>query len=430
MIADLLFARVPVPLPIVIVGVLAIVVLALVLYSIKRHRDPKPPVTVDEPIEILLPSVAGLTHAQLIGGNGIEILENGAFFDTLFEEIARARSSIHFETFLWKAGTLGTRLSEALAARARDGLQVRVLVDSNGGREMGEAAARTMRDAGCQFVLFHRQTMRNLGKLNRRDHRKLTVCDGKVALVGGHCIVDSWLGNAQSRDHVRDVGIRLHGPAVAAVQATFGENWVDATGELFVGETVFPPLERAGEVAVHVAGIKPEGAPPAVKILHLMMLRLAGKRLWIQNPYFLPDPQAIDLMCDAVRRGVDVRVMVPSVEASDFPVVQHAAHHNFEALLAGGVRIFEFSRCLLHQKVLVVDSVWSAVGSSNFDDRSFEINDEVTLGLHDAAVAKQLEAIFEHDCQACEELDLRQWRKRSLAVRLRDRLFYLFNEQL
>ncbi|HZF81055.1 MAG TPA: phospholipase D-like domain-containing protein [Rubrivivax sp.] len=427
---DLLFGTVPIPVWILFLMALVIVGLALVLHSVKRHRDPKLKIECGSPVQDVLPSVAGLSHSELIEGNTVELFQNGAFFDALFEDIARAKVSIHFETFLWKEGELGTRVATALAQRARDGLQVRVLVDDDGGKKMGKAAQQTMKDAGCRFELYHRKTLRNIGKINRRDHRKLAVFDGRIALVGGHCIVDSWMGEAQDKEHVRDIGVRLQGPVVHSMQSTFSENWVDATGELFVGDDVFPALEAVGDVAAHVARVKPEGSTPAVKILHHLMLCLARERLWIQNPYFLPDPAAIKAMCQAVKRGVDVRVMVPSAEASDFPIVQHAAHHNFEALLEGGVRVFEYSRCLLHQKVLTIDGVWCAVGSSNFDDRSFEINDEITVGLRDARLAKEFEAIFEADTEHCTELELTSWRQRGLGHKLKDRWFYLFNEQL
>lgn len=422
----------PAAVPVWVLLVLAAVIaaLVLVLHSIKRHTDPKLKIQCDLPLEKVLPSVAGLSHCQLIEGNAVEVFENGTFFDAMFEDIGRAKVSIHFETFLWKEGALGTRVAAALAQRARDGLQVRVLVDDDGGKKMGDAAKQTMQDAGCRFELFHRKTLRDIGKINRRDHRKLAVFDGRVALMGGHCIVDAWMGQAQDSEHVRDIGVRLRGPVVHAMQSAFSENWVDATGELFVGDEVFPALEPAGDVAAHVARVKPEGSTPAVKILHHLMLCLARQRLWIQNPYFLPDPAAIKAMCQAVERGVDVRVMVPSAEASDFPVVQHAAHHNFDALLAGGVRIFEFSKCLLHQKVMTIDGVWCAVGSSNFDDRSFEINDEITVGLRSAALATEFEAVFERDLQHCTELELHSWRKRGLLHKLKDRAVYLFNEQL
>ena len=176
---------------------------------------------------------------------------------------------------------------------------------------------------------------------------------------------------------------------------------------------MFPQLEPAGEVPAHVAHVKPEGSAPAVKILHHMVICVARKRLWIQNPYFLPEPEAIDAFGEAVKRGVDVRVMVPSAEASDMPIVQHAAHRNFEKLLACGVRIFEYPKTLIHQKVMTIDGVWCAVGSTNFDDRAFEINDEITLGFKDEKLARQLEEIFERDAKDCVELELEKWKRRG-----------------
>jgi cardiolipin synthase len=265
---------------------------------------------------------------------------------------------------------------------------------------------------------------------NERDHRKLVVLDGRVALVCGHCIVDSWLGDAQDREHVRDLGVRLRGPVVHAVQAAFSENWVEDTGELFVGEDAFPELQRQGDVDVHVASLKPEGSAPAVKVLHHLVVCVAHKSIRIQNPYFLPDDEAIEALGQAVARGVDVRVMVPSADASDMPMVQHAAHRNFYKMLARGVRIFEYQKCLLHQKVMAVDGVWCAIGSSNFDDRSFETNDEITLGMRDAALAKQLEEIFERDCKHCVELKLETWQARGVWHRVKDNALHAFNELL
>lgn len=409
---------------------IVIIVLALVIWSIKRHGDPKLAVECSQPLDKLIESLSGLTHGTRVEGNAVEIIENGAFFDVLFEEIAAARWSVHFEAYLWKESSVGARLAETLAARARAGVKVRVLLDASGCRKMGKAAGRQLTEAGCKVVRYHDWRLRNIGVLNRRDHRKIVVLDGRTALVGGHCIVDTWLGDAQDKEHFRDLGVRLRGPVVHAVQSAFSENWVDETGELFAGDDVFPTLEPAGDVAAHVARVKPERSAPAVKILHHLVLCVANKRLWIQNPYFVPDSEAIKAMGDAVQRGVDVRVMVPSTETSDLPIVQHAAHHNFERLLATGVRIFEYQKTLLHQKVMTIDGVWCAVGSSNFDDRSFEINDEITLGLHDAGMAQRFEAIFERDAKDCIELQLDSWKRRGAWHKLVDRTLYLFNEQL
>jgi cardiolipin synthase len=427
---DFVFAGVTVPVVLVVVLFLAIVVLVLVIWSIRRHRDPHLRIESDAPLSKLMPSLTGLTQSAIYEGNSVELLENGAFFDAMFDEIKAARRSVHFETFLWKEGELGRRLIEALLERSRAGVQVRVLVDADGGKKMGREAARQLCDGDCKLHLHHPRHVRNIGVFNERDHRKLVVVDGKVALVGGHCIVDSWLGEAQDCDHVRDIGVRVRGPVVHAVQGVFSENWVEDTGELFVGDDVFPELERQGDVAVHVASVKAEGSAPAVKVLHHLVVCVARRRILIQNPYFLPDDEAIEALGQAVKRGVDVRVMVPSAKASDMPMVQHAAHRNFHKMLEHGVRIFEYEKCLLHQKVMTVDGEWCAIGSSNFDDRSFEINDEITLGLCDAALARQLEEIFERDLHECVELKADTWAKRGALHRLKDNTLYVFNELL
>jgi cardiolipin synthase len=359
-----------------------------------------------------------------IEGNAVEVLENGAFFDVMLEDIRAAKRTVHFETFLWKDGELGRRVAESLAERARAGVQVRVLVDAAGGKKMGTAARRRMKEAGCKFALYHPRILKNIGVLAERDHRKITVIDGRVGFVGGHCIVDEWL------DNVRDISVKLRGPIVHAVQSAFSENWVEETGELFVGEHAFPPLEKAGEVVAHLASVKPEGSAPAVKILHLVAICCARKRLWIQNPYFIPEPAAIEVFVAAVKRGVDVRIMVPSADASDMKLVQHAAHRNFHKLLDGGVRIFEYQKTLLHQKAMTADGVWSAIGSSNFDDRSFETNDEITLGFLDPSLARKLEEIFERDRADCIELEAASWARRGVGHRLVDNALYLFNEVL
>jgi cardiolipin synthase len=199
----------------------ALILAVVVIWSIKRHRDPRLRIECDAPLAELLPSLSGLTHGVALEGNAVEILENGAFFEVMFEEIGRATRSVHFETFLWKARRLGRRLVDALIERSRAGVTVRVLVDANGGKNMGEDAVRRLKEAGCKFDTNHPNRLRNLGVLNERDHRKIVVLDGRTALVGGHCIVDSWLGDAEDSEHFRDVSVRLRGPIVHTVQSAF-----------------------------------------------------------------------------------------------------------------------------------------------------------------------------------------------------------------
>ncbi len=410
---------------------LAIVALLIVvIWSIKRHRSPILQVKCDTSIENLMPSLAGLTLSSAVAGNSVEVLENGAFFDVLIDRIAAARKSVHFETFLWKDGVLGRRLADALSRQARAGLAVRVMLDATGCKKVGRDVHREMEQAGCQVVLFHKKALRNLGILNDRDHRKLVVIDGREAFVGGHCIVDQWLGNAEDGLNYSDVSVRLRGPIVHSVQSAFSENWGGETGELFVGDTVFPLLETAGDVLIHAAFVKPESSAPAVKILHHTAICLARRRIWIQNPYFIPEPEAIDAFGEAVKRGVDVRVLMPSASGSDNPMVQHAGHRNFEKLLRCGVRLFEYPHTLLHQKAMTIDGIWSAIGSSNFDDRSFDTNDEITLSVLDAALAGRLDAIFERYAARAQEIQLEAWSRRGLWHKLKDNAFYTLNELL
>jgi cardiolipin synthase A/B len=407
-----------------------VILLGLVVWSIRRHRDPDLHIECDSRIDELIPTLAGLTLGTAVAGNTAEVLENGAFFDVLIRRIQAARETVHFETFLWKEGALGRRVADALIDRARARVRVRVLLDAEGSKAAGASVVQQMRDAGCRVVFFHERKIRNIGVFNDRDHRKLVVIDGREAFVGGHCVVDEWLGDAEDGKHVADISLHLHGPIVHTVQSAFSENWAGETGELFVGDDVFPALEPTGNILMHAVFAKPENSAPAVKILHHTAICLARSRIWIQNPYFIPEPDAIDAFGQAVARGVDVRVLMPSTSGSDNPMVQHAGHRNFEKLLRCGVRLFEYPHTLLHQKVMTVDGVWSAIGSSNFDDRSFETNDELTLSIRDEALARRFDAIFEKYVARASEIELERWRKRALAHKLTDHFYYSLNELL
>src|SRR5688572_19061798 len=252
---------------IVIAGLVGLIaLLGLAIWSIKRHRDPKLALESDAPIEKLIRSLSGLALGMPIPGNAVEIFEDGAFFDALLQDIAAASHTVHFETFLWKEGVLGQRMADAFAERARAGVKVRLVLDANGCKKMGKAVREQMRHAGCRLAFYHERTLLNIGVVAERDHRKIAVLDGRIAWVGGHCIVDEWLRE------VRDLSVRLRGPIVHAVQSVFSENWVEVTGELFAGDGAFPSLENAGDIVSHVASVKSEGSAPAVKILHHMAI--------------------------------------------------------------------------------------------------------------------------------------------------------------
>jgi cardiolipin synthase A/B len=411
------------------VSIGAIALLGTAIWSIRRHRDPILKVECDAPIGELVPSLAGLSLSTALPGNQVDLYENGAFYDVLVERIRAAKRTIHFETFLWKDGILGRRLAEAIIERARAGVKVRMLLDEVGGHHMGREVMQRLRDAGCRLKFFHKRSLRNLGVLMDRDHRKIVILDGREAFVGGHCIVDDWLGDGQD-GQVVDLSVHVRGPVVNSIQGVFSENWTGETGEVFVGDDVFPQLQPVGNAIVHPAFVKPENSAPAVKILHHTAICLARERIWIQNPYFIPEPAAIASMAAAVKRGVDVRVLMPSTGGSDNPMVQHAGHRNFEKMLRAGVKLFEYPHSLLHQKVMTIDGIWSAIGSSNFDDRSFETNDEITLAVTDRELAGKLDAVFLKYVQRARQIELSRWTKRGVVHKAKDHAYYLVNELL
>lgn len=410
--------------------ILAFAVLILLLWAAKHKQDPKLELWNDDEFSLNPTQLAGLTHSTVLDGNRAEILENGVFFDRLAEDLEQAKSTIHFETFLWRGGRAATRLSEILAKQAKAGLKVRMMLDGSGASVERKQRAALV-EAGCMIRSYNApKRLRGIGRINNRDHRKIVVIDGKIGYVGGHCVTDYWLGDASSREEFRDVSLRVDGPIVHQIQSAFIDNWIEEAGDVSGGDGVFPELVPTGELKAHLAYISPQGRTSTLKLLHYAVISGAKKRIRIQNPYFLPDPDAIRLLERAVARGVDVQVMLPSVEATDSPFVQHASHHRFGALLKAGLRIWEYEKTLLHQKVMTIDGEWVSIGSTNFDDRSFELNDEVTLGVPDRGMAARFEEIFEGDRKFAREVTLEGYRSRSVPHRIIDFTMFLMNEQL
>lgn len=409
--------------------ILLFVILLAILWSVKRR--PRANLTAVEPDQAaLIPSVTGLAQTTLHRGNAIELLHNGRFFDRLFDDLAGATRSISFETFLAKEGEVTRRLTDILVDRAGAGVEVRLLLDASGGRHYGKKDLERLKVAGCKVTRYHHFHPADLGRINQRTHRKLVVVDGRIGYVGGHCLVDTWLGDAEDEKHFRDITARVEGPLVTQMQSAFTDNWIEECGEVISGSKVFPLLEPAGAADAAIVFISPVGGPSTLKLLHYFAIRAAKHSITIQNPYFLPDPDARDALLDAVRRGVRVRIMTPAAGATDSTLVAHATHHHYGSLLRGGVRIFEYERTLLHQKVFTIDGEWCSVGSANFDDRSFEINDEISLVVFDPAIAAELERAFEEDLKHAKEWSFEHWSERSAGHKLTDLAAFAINEQL
>ena len=412
-------------------GLVAVIaLLLLLLWSILNHQSFELETQHRSSLEEELPSIVALTRGSLIKGNQVEVGQDGEFFDRLLTDLGGARETIHLETYLWWKGEICRRVAQTLAAKAEEGVEVRLLLDWAGTRPLEPDLMALMRDAGVEVALFHPPSPRAIGRFNARTHRKVAVIDGRIAYVFGHGIAEEWTGHGQDREHYRDTYARVRGPIVNQLQGVFFENWLEVTRKLPFGEQYFPTIEPEGDVEAHVAYVSSTGDVSAIETLYYGVIAAATREVLIQNPYVIVEGLGLELFRLAEARGVDVKVMMPSVASTDNAMVQHASHHHFEALLAAGVELYEYDRTLLHQKVIVVDRLWSTVGSANFDDRSFELNDEIQLGVVDARIARQLIAAWENDLRFAKRIDLEEWRRRGWWHRLKDRLSYTINEQL
>jgi cardiolipin synthase A/B len=418
------------PLLVFILIVLLILTLVLVAWSVKRHRNVELSGTPEGRLQEMLPSIVALSAGTLEEGNSVELIQNGALWPRLFADIAAARSSVHIESFVWWTGEVCDQLAALLATKARQGVKVRVLLDASGSSKMDDRLVELMKEAGCELEKVHSFHIVNLGLWNYRDHRKIFVVDGKIGYVAGHGIADEWTGNAESKERYRDIAARIEGPLVNRLQGVFSENWIATTGRIFAGPEYFPQPEPAGNIAAHVAFSSPSVEASTIEILHYMAIEAAERTITIQNPYFLPDREGIEALKRAVRRGVDVRVMIPSASSTDNAIVQHASHHRFGALLDAGVKLWEYEKTLLHQKVMTIDGIWSIVGSTNFDDRSFELNDEISVGIVDPGIAAELERTFREDLRHARERRPGEWSQRGVWHKLIDALAFSVNEQL
>jgi cardiolipin synthase len=410
--------------------ILVILLLGTMLWNNLRERKFHLRVPDLDCFEQALPSIAGMTKAILMDGNRAEIVQNGEFFTALLESIAAARVTINFETYVWWTGDICAQLAEAFAVRAREGLEVRVMVDAMGAKKMKPRLRELMTEAGVRLVRYHPIRLKDIGQLNKRTHRKLAVFDGTTAYICGHGVASQWTGNAEDKKHWRDTGVRLHGPVVNAVQSVFTQHWVEETGEVLVGEKYFPAIELQGELKMHVLAGAPLGGVSDLELMFKMSLATAQKEIVIQNPYFIADEQTTALLKRAVKRGVEVKIMVPG-QVTDSPIVNHAGHRHFSEMLNAGVRIFCFERTMIHQKIMIIDGLWSHVGSTNLDSRSFNINEEAGVGIIDEGVAAELKAAFEDDLKDCEEMKAEAWdHKYHLWHRALDRACYLLSGQL
>lgn len=415
-----------------IIVVIACLLTATYLILSRRRRLPHLQVDLDrvEDIESALTEVAGLTGGTVRKGNEAAVYQNGAVLDAMMEAISSARKTIHFETFVWRKGLLEERFVSLLCQQAQQGVTVRVLVDALGGMNASPHQIERLRKSGVQFAWYRPISRVSLRRYNSRTHRKLLILDGEVAFVFGHGIADTWCGNAEDKNHWRDTGVRIQGPLVCDLQVIFVQGWIGAHQKLPLGETCFlENNEEKGSVRGHTVSSSNRGGHSTVALLYLLAIASARREIIIQNPYFAPERAVVELLCEIVSRGVAVHLMLPG-KHTDSRFLRRASHRLYGRLLQAGVRLYEFQPSLLHQKIVIVDRVWSHIGSTNFDARSLALNAEISVGLLDKNIALQLREAFEQDLKRSKEVTLNRWQERSWLQRTVDWCAYQVHSQI
>jgi cardiolipin synthase len=375
-------------------------------------------------------SVGTLLGPALVPGNHVSALYNGdEIFPAMLDAIASATRSVTFETYIYWSGGIGRAFGEALAERARAGVRVHVLLDWMGSGKIDGATITGMQSAGVEVERYRPPRWYGLGRLNHRTHRKLLVVDGRVGFTGGVGIADNWMGHAQDPDHWRDSHFRLEGPAVAQMQAAFMDNWIEARGVVLHGDDYFPPLATAGDEIAQVFKSSAGEASESVRFLYLLSIACAEKNVRIANAYFVPGALSVTTLVAAARRGVDVEIIVPG-RHTDAIIVRRASRAFWGPLLEAGVSIYEYQPTMYHTKVMTVDDLWTSVGSTNFDSRSFRLNDEANLNVLDAGFARSQAAKFEEDKRLSRRITLATWRRRPWAKRMIDSIAGWLRPQL
>ena len=375
-------------------------------------------------------AIGTLLGPPLVGGNQVQELINGdQIFPAMLTAIRSAQQTITFETYIYWSGDIGRAFADALSERAKAGVKVHVLLDWVGSAKIDDSFLDEMRKAGVQIEKFHKPVWYNLHRLNNRTHRKLLVVDGKTGFTGGVGIAPKWTGNGQDADHWRDSHFRIEGPAVAQMQAVFMENWLKVTGQVMHGENYFPALETHGNSDAQVFSSSPSGGSESMQLMYQLSITAAQDAIDLSSAYFVPDDLTTQALVDALERGVKIRIITPG-DIIDTETVRAASRGTWGPLLRAGAEIHEYLPSMYHCKVMIVDKLLVSVGSTNFDNRSFRLNDEANLNIYDTAFAERQTRIFEDDLKNSRQVTYDQWAARPLKEKFMERLALLLESQL
>ena len=385
--------------------------------------------TADPQFERALGSLLGPT---IVGGNSVtELLNGDQIFPPMLAAIKAAQKSVTFETYIYWAGDIGKQFASALSERARAGVPVHVLLDWVGSAKMEEGYLNEMTEAGVQIEKFHKPHWYNLARLNNRTHRKLLVVDGQVGFTGGVGIAPAWTGNAQDPDHWRDSHYLVRGPAVAQMQATFLDNWLKVTGKVLHGEAYFPAIAPAGGQKAQMFSSSPSSGSESMQLMYHLAITAAERSIDLSVAYFVPDELTHKLLMDALARGVRLRLrLVTPGEHTDTETVKAASRATWGPLLQAGAEIYEYTPTMYHCKVMIVDQLLVSVGSTNFDNRSFRLNDEANLNVYDATFAQRQTQVFEDDIRRSRRVTYEAWLERPWSEKLHEKMTGLLRSQL
>ena len=395
----------------VLIGILSITRGATVR-TVITEGDREGPPRVSDP---LFPrSIELFTGTHIEAGNRVEILLNGeGTYPSLWKDIASAKKTVTVQMYYSQPGAVADTMAKYLSERARAGVRVLLLLDAFGSQPLSKEWIKGLRDARVEVAWLRPLRWYTLHKATQRSHVRVVVVDGRVGYTGGFGLADYWLGDGRHAEQWRESNVRFYGPTVAALQAAFASGWAETTGELLTGDVFFPPVafEDKGNVSAGLMHSLPTiGSTPAERFL---ALTIAGSRktLYIANSYFVPNDDFCNLLTSAARRGVDVRVLTVSDE-TDVKTTWYAGRALYERLLEGGVKIYEYEPAMMHAKTIVVDALWTAVGSMNFDNRSIAFNNESQIVALDSDVGQKMEQIFLEDLKYSKEIKLEEFRKR------------------
>jgi len=363
-------------------------------------------------------------------GNRFEALYNGdQIFPPMLDAIRSARQSITFETYIYWSGAIGQAFADALAERARAGVKVHVLLDWVGSAKIEDSLIEEMTSAGVQIRKFHKPNWYDLARMNNRTHRKLLVVDGRTGFTGGVGIAPEWTGHAQDAEHWRDSHFKVEGPVVAQMQAVFMDNWIKVSGDVLHGERYFPEIPKAGEGRAQMFSSSPSGGSESMHLMYLLSIAAASKTIDLSSAYFVPDDLTVGALVAAMQRGVRLRIITPG-PIIDSQTVRGASRAAWGPLLEAGAEISEFQPTMFHCKVFTVDGLLVSVGSTNFDNRSFRLNDEANLNIYDEAFAAAQTVQFEADLKQSKRITFEAWKTRPLREKVIEHLASLLSIKL